>query len=203
MTLGADSTSGSPRTAGPTRITPWVAPAAIPGTRRGHPRLQHLRPPRLSDLLGDEGAPVTRAGGNAQRRAPVAANRPATPRQLIEAITSTRTSGDRRGCRRAVPRRLAVVRAAQHVGLSLDEVRTALAGVVVEAAPTRRQWARMSATWRTGLDARITELEQVRSNLASCVVCGCLSMRQCAPYNIQGVLVANHPGGRRLLAGSP
>lgn len=118
-------------------------------------------------------------------------------------ITSKRTSGDRRRYRRAVLRRLAVVRAAQHVGLSLDEVRTAFAGVALDAAPTRRQWARMSATWRTGLNARITELEQVRDNLASCVGCGCLSLRQCALYNTQDALAANGPGARRLLPGSP
>lgn len=118
-------------------------------------------------------------------------------------ITSTRTSGDRRRYRRAVLRRLAVVRAAQHVGLSLDEVRTAFTGLPDDAAPTPRQWARMSATWRTGLDARITELEQVRDNLASCVGCGCLSMRQCALYNTQDMLSATGPGARRLLPGSP
>lgn len=117
-------------------------------------------------------------------------------------IASTRSSGDRRRYRRAVLRRLAVVRAAQHVGLSLNEVRTAFAGVAVEAAPTRRQWTRMSATWRTRLDARIADLEQVRDNLASCVGCGCLSMRQCALYNTQDVLAATGPGARRLLPGS-
>lgn len=118
-------------------------------------------------------------------------------------IASTRTSGDRRRYRRAVLRRLAVVRAAQHVGLSLDEVRVAFGGLAVDAAPTRRQWARMSATWRAGLDERIAELEQVRDNLASCVGCGCLSMRQCALYNVQDVLSASGSGARRLLPGSP
>ena len=114
-------------------------------------------------------------------------------------ITSSRTSGDRRRYPRAVLRRLAVVRAAQHVGLSLEQVRTAFADLPAEAAPTRRQWARMSATWRTDLDARIAELEQVRDNLASCVGCGCLSMRQCALYNARDELGAAGSGARRLL----
>jgi MerR family redox-sensitive transcriptional activator SoxR len=60
----------------------------------------------------------------------------------------------------------------------------------------------MSATWRTGLDARITELEQVRDNLASCVGCGCLSMRQCALYNTQDTLADTGAGARRLLPGT-
>ena len=114
-------------------------------------------------------------------------------------IASTRTTGDRRRYRRAVLRRLAVVRAAQHVGLSLDEVRAAFGGLPVEAAPTPRQWARMSARWRAGLDARIAALVQVRDNLASCVGCGCLSMRQCALYNAQDALSTTGSGARRLL----
>lgn len=114
-------------------------------------------------------------------------------------ITSTRTGGDRRRYPRAVLRRLAVVRAAQHVGLSLEEVRTAFAVLPADAAPTKRQWARMSATWRAGLDARIAELEQVRDNLALCVGCGCLSMRQCSLYNARDALGATGSGARRLL----
>lgn len=56
------------------------------------------------------------------------------------------------------------------------------------AAPTRREWRRISARWQPLLEARIRELEQVRDNLANCVGCGCLSMRQCSLYNPQDVL---------------
>lgn len=113
-------------------------------------------------------------------------------------ISSSRTGGDRRRYPRAVLRRLAVVRAAQHVGLSLDQVREAFAGLPLDAAPNKRQWARMAAQWRPLIEARIADLVKVRDNLSSCVGCGCLSMQQCALYNPQDTLSDNGSGPRRL-----
>jgi MerR family transcriptional regulator, redox-sensitive transcriptional activator SoxR len=113
-------------------------------------------------------------------------------------ISSTRTSGDRRRYRRSVLRRVAVIRAAQQVGLSLEDIKAAFVGIAAEAAPTRRQWERMSAAWQPLLEARIAELEQVRDNLSNCVGCGCLSMKQCLLYNPGDVLAAGGSGSRRL-----
>lgn len=115
-------------------------------------------------------------------------------------ITSSRTTGDRRRYRRSVLRRIAVIRSAQHVGLGLDDVRRALAGIPVDAAPTRRQWARISAGWRPLLEARIRDLEALRDHLDSCIGCGCLSLRQCALYNPQDALGAGGSGPRRQVA---
>lgn len=114
-------------------------------------------------------------------------------------IASTRTPGDRRRYTRAVLRRLAVIRSAQNVGLGLDEVAAAFEGLPPDAAPTKAQWARLSARWRQQLDERIRALEAVRDQLASCIGCGCLSMRQCALYNPQDSLGAKGSGPRRLV----
>lgn len=113
-------------------------------------------------------------------------------------ITSTRTSGDRRRYTRAVLRRVAVIRAAQQVGLSLDQVRTAFAGIPLDVAPSKRDWKRISASWQPLLDQRMTELQQVRDNLSNCVGCGCLSMTQCRLYNPQDTLASTGSGSRRL-----
>ena len=117
--------------------------------------------------------------------------------ETLGLITSTRTAGDRRRYRRSVLRRLAVVRSAQNVGLSLDEIAASLDGLPPEAAPTKAQWARISAAWRPLLERRIRDLEAVRDNLASCIGCGCLSMRQCTLFNPQDELGAQGPGPRR------
>lgn len=114
-------------------------------------------------------------------------------------ITSSRTSGDRRRYQRAVLRRVAVIRAAQQVGLSLDQVRTAFAGFPRDVAPGKREWARMSAAWQPLLDQRIAELQQVRDKLTNCIGCGCLSMTACRLYNPQDTLAATGSGSRRLL----
>jgi MerR family redox-sensitive transcriptional activator SoxR len=55
--------------------------------------------------------------------------------ESVGLIASTRTGGDRRRYRRAVLRRVAVIRAAQQVGLSLEQVRTAFAGFPLDVAP--------------------------------------------------------------------
>ncbi len=113
-------------------------------------------------------------------------------------ITSSRTAGDRRRYERAVLRRVAVIRAAQRVGLSLEEIGAAFADLAPEAAPTRAQWARMSARWRPALDRRIAELEAVRDDLSSCIGCGCLSLQRCRLYNPDDARGAEGPGARRL-----
>jgi MerR family transcriptional regulator, redox-sensitive transcriptional activator SoxR len=113
-------------------------------------------------------------------------------------ITSTRTAGDRRRYRRAVLRRVAVIRAAQRVGLSLGEISDAFSLVAPDAAPTREQWARMSARWRPVIDARIADLEKVREDLTSCIGCGCLSLQRCRRYNPDDELAAEGSGSRRL-----
>lgn len=118
--------------------------------------------------------------------------------EALGLIASHRNSGDRRRYHRAVLRRLAVIRAGQRVGLSLEEIRASFAPLDPHAAPTRQQWRRISAAWQPLLDQRIRELEQVRDNLAGCVGCGCLSMRQCGLYNTQDQLAAQGAGARRL-----
>lgn len=98
-------------------------------------------------------------------------------------ITSTRTSGGQRRYERVVLRRLAFVRAARNVGLSLDEVSAALATLPEGRAPTRRDWARLSRQWRGRLDDQIVALTALRNGLDSCIGCGCLSLQTCAIQN--------------------
>jgi MerR family redox-sensitive transcriptional activator SoxR len=112
-------------------------------------------------------------------------------------IASTRTAGDRRRYERAVMRRIAVIRAAQRVGLSLEEVAGSFAGLDPHAAPTKAQWSRISSSWRPLLDQRIADLQKVRDNLDGCVGCGCLSMQQCSLYNTQDWMSTTGSGARR------
>lgn len=113
-------------------------------------------------------------------------------------IASTRTSGDRRRYERAVLRRVAVIQAAQRVGLSLREVSAAFASVPVDAAPTRREWTRMARPWRQQIQQRIADLERVRDDLDGCIGCGCLSLQRCRLYNRDDELGRDGSGSRRL-----
>jgi MerR family redox-sensitive transcriptional activator SoxR len=122
--------------------------------------------------------------------------------ESVGLIASTRTGGDRRRYRRAVLRRVAVIRAAQQVGLSLEQVRTAFAGFPLDIAPSKKGWTRISGAWQPLLDQRIADLQQVRDNLNSCVGCGCLSMTQRRLYNPQDALSNTGSGARRLFPGA-
>lgn len=118
-------------------------------------------------------------------------------------IASHRSAGGHRVFRRAVLRRLAVIRAGQRVGLTLEEIRTSFGSLDPHAAPTRQQWRTISGRWAPLLDAKIADLQKVRDNLAHCVGCGCLSMRQCSMYNPQDTLAASgESGARRLFPGA-
>ena len=115
-------------------------------------------------------------------------------------IHSTRTEGGQRRYHRDVLRRVAFVRAAQRVGLSLDEIRTSLSTLPDQRTPTASDWARLSKRWRPVLDARIAELHQLRDRLDSCIGCGCLSLKTCALSNPGDVVAADGAGARYLTA---
>ena len=113
-------------------------------------------------------------------------------------VTASRTPGGARRYPRSVLRRLAVVRAAQNVGLSLGEIREALGTLPEGRLPTARDWARLSRAWRDRLDEQIAALERLRDGLSSCIGCGCLSLTRCRLYNPSDVVGAQGPGARLL-----
>jgi MerR family redox-sensitive transcriptional activator SoxR len=113
-------------------------------------------------------------------------------------IASERSAGGQRRYPRSVLRRLAFVRAAQNVGLSLEEVREALGTLPAGRTPTRADWARLSRTWQARLDEQIAALEKLRDGLTGCIGCGCLSLRSCALSNPGDVAGTEGPGARYL-----
>ena len=98
-------------------------------------------------------------------------------------VTSTRTASGQRRFERSTLRRLAFVRAARSVGLSLEEIAAALATLPDGRTPTRADWVRLSRTWQARLDEQIAALQALRDDLDSCIGCGCLSLRRCALSN--------------------
>ncbi|WP_340537167.1 redox-sensitive transcriptional activator SoxR [Nocardioides sp. GXZ039] len=98
-------------------------------------------------------------------------------------IFSERTTGNQRRYRKSTLRRVAFVRTAQRVGLSLEEIGTALADLPAGRTPTKSDWHRISKAWRPRLDEQIRRIELLRDRLDSCIGCGCLSLRSCALTN--------------------
>ena len=113
-------------------------------------------------------------------------------------VSATRTAGGARRFPRSVLRRLAFVRAAQNVGLSLAEIRAALDTLPEGRTPTARDWAGLSAGWRARLDEQIAALTTLRDGLDSCIGCGCLSLDRCALSNPGDVAAGEGSGARWL-----
>ncbi len=105
-----------------------------------------------------------------------------------------RTSGNQRRYEQAVLRRLAFIKTAQRVGLTLDEVSEALALLPDGRTPTKADWTRLSRAWRVRLDEQIDRIERLRDKLDGCVGCGCLSLRNCALNNPDDVVSDRGPG---------
>lgn len=98
-------------------------------------------------------------------------------------ISSHRTSGNQRRYDRDVLRRVAIIRAALALGISLSEVAALLSGLPKGAVPSREDWRRIASTWAETLDQRIAVLNKLRHDLGSCIGCGCLSMVHCSIFN--------------------
>lgn len=118
-------------------------------------------------------------------------------------IRSSRSEGGQRRYERDELRRVAFVRVAQRVGLSLAEIRAALATLPDGRTPTKADWERLSRSWRGRLDEQIALLSGLRDELTSCIGCGCLSFRVCALYNPADAAATLGAGPRYLLGDRP
>ncbi|CAN5866410.1 redox-sensitive transcriptional activator SoxR [soil metagenome] len=114
-------------------------------------------------------------------------------------IFSTRTDGGQREFTREMIRRVSFIRVAQQVGLSLGEIRAALASLPNSRTPTAQDWERLSRKWRPRLDAQIGLLERLRDRLDSCIGCGCLSLGTCRLMNPGDHAAERGPGPRYIL----
>jgi len=117
-------------------------------------------------------------------------------------IASLRSDGGQRRYHRDVLRRVAFIRVAQHVGLSLEEIGQALSLLPDRRTPRASDWERISTTWRDRLDERIILLQALRGQLSSCIGCGCLSLKKCALYNPSDGAAQLGAGPRYLLGDS-
>ena len=109
-------------------------------------------------------------------------------------ITSVRTAGNQRRYEQSTLRRVAFIRTAQQVGLSLEEIGAALATLPDGRTPTRADWQRLSRAWRGRLDEQIARIEALRDRLDGCIGCGCLSLKTCALSNPGDAAASQGPG---------
>ena len=91
------------------------------------------------------------------------------------------------------------MQAGRAAGIPLERIRAALDTLPADRSPTKRDWERLSRSWRSELDERIATLEGIRGRLSGCIGCGCLSMRRCALLNPDDEAAARGPGAHYLV----
>jgi len=109
-------------------------------------------------------------------------------------IKSWRNQGNQRRYHRDTLRRISVIKAAQKVGITLDNIKKALDSLPENRTPTKEDWQLLASNWNEELNARIAYLENLRDSLTSCIGCGCLSLTQCPIYNDQDKLATEGTG---------
>ena len=98
-------------------------------------------------------------------------------------IHSVRSAGQQRRYGRDVLRRVAVIKVAQRIGISLASISEAFASLPEGRSPPAADWARMARQWRTELDERIMQLTRLPDQLDGGIGCGCLSIDACRLRN--------------------
>jgi MerR family redox-sensitive transcriptional activator SoxR len=114
--------------------------------------------------------------------------------ESLDLVSSVRTTGNQRRYPQSTLRRIAFIRSAQRVGLTLDEIGAALATLPDGRTPTKSDWHRLSRAWRPRLDEQIRRIELLRDRLDSCIGCGCLSLKSCWLTNPDDQMAAQGPG---------
>ena len=115
-------------------------------------------------------------------------------------IESRRTDGNQRRYTPVTLRRVALIQAGKSAGIPLERIHGALAELPAGKAPTKRDWERLSRSWRAELDERIRTLEAIRGRLTTCIGCGCLSLKTCGLFNPQDDAAGAGPGAHYFIS---
>ena len=92
-------------------------------------------------------------------------------------IHSVRTTGNQRRYEQSTLRRVAFIRTAQRVGLTLEEIGEALATLPENRTPTKADWPGSAGPGGPGSTSRSARIELLRDQLDGCIGCGCLSLQ--------------------------
>lgn len=109
-------------------------------------------------------------------------------------IPSDRNEANQRRYPRSVLRLVGIIKAAQGLGFSLEEIKEALNVLPKNRAPSKDEWSDLAKSWRKDLDARIAKMTNLRNQLSGCIGCGCLSMGSCPLRNPNDKLGKKGPG---------
>ncbi|MBQ4844667.1 MULTISPECIES: redox-sensitive transcriptional activator SoxR [unclassified Pseudoalteromonas] len=109
-------------------------------------------------------------------------------------IRSWRNNGNQRRYKPDVLRRIAVIKAAQRMGVTLEEIKETLNTLPDSRTPNKHDWEKLSKQWQVQLDEKIAYMQRLRDRVDGCIGCGCLSMSSCPLYNPDDILGESNSG---------
>lgn len=109
-------------------------------------------------------------------------------------IHPIRNKQNQRKFPRGILRLLSLLKVAQRIGFSLEEISEMLHSLPVKRRPKDNDWKRLSKQWRAELDKRIDYMLKLRDQLDQCIGCGCLSMKSCPLRNPEDKLAKKGSG---------
>ncbi|WP_258807062.1 redox-sensitive transcriptional activator SoxR [Pseudidiomarina sp. CB1] len=109
-------------------------------------------------------------------------------------IHSSRSTGNQRRFGREAIRRVSIIKVAQQLGISLEEVAEVFEPLPKFGAPSKADWQSVAEQWQQRLQQRIAKLQRLKDSLTGCIGCGCLSMTACPLYNADDKLAEQGPG---------
>lgn len=118
-------------------------------------------------------------------------------------LHSTRAANNQRRYQRDCLRRIAFIRAAQDVGLSLEEIKIALDHLPKHATAKSSDWKALARSWQQLLDERTVQIERLRAGSAACIGCGCMSLESCKRDNPSDVAYGLGHGPQYWKGGTP
>jgi len=98
-------------------------------------------------------------------------------------IHSFRSLGNQRRYKAEVLRRVSIIKAAQKIGITLENIKKAFSTLPQNRTPTKKDWQVLSKQWQQDLNEKIQAMERLRDLMDGCIGCGCLSLKSCPLYN--------------------
>lgn len=113
-------------------------------------------------------------------------------------IRSSRNARNQRLFSRRELRVLALIKVAQDLGFTLEEIGEAFSGIPTDRTPTKNDWRKVSRALDKALAAKISLATRMREQLNQCIGCGCLSLNDCPLRNPSDELGKKGPGPHLL-----
>lgn len=118
-------------------------------------------------------------------------------------LKTSRSVKNQRLYERDTLRRVALIRAAQELGLSLEEIKSALDTLPEDRNATAADWKAMAKHWRNKLDERTVIIERLRNDSSACIGCGCMTLDSCKRDNPNDVAYELGHGAQYWMGHTP